>query len=114
MRRSTRLAVLIATAAASLAFCADGQAAIITLGSSLEQTYTPAAFTTPSTVINAFLPHSPVRSPVDGVIVRWQLEGSFGQFDLRVLTPDGGSTYTGAGTSGPQTAIGRASCRERV
>jgi hypothetical protein len=106
MRRSTRLAVLIATAAASLAFCADGQAAIITLGSSLEQTYTPAAFTTPSTVINAFLPHSPVRSPVNGVIVRWRLEGSFGQFDLRVLTPDGGSTYTGAGTSGPQTAIG--------
>jgi len=47
-----------------------------------------------------------VRSPVNGVIVRWRLEGSFGQFELRVLTPDGGSIYTGAGTSGPQTAIG--------
>ncbi len=39
-------------------------------------------------------------------IVRWRVARSFGLLALRVLTPNGGTTYTGAGTSSAQTAIG--------
>jgi IPT/TIG domain/PASTA domain len=91
---------------AALGSCAIAQGAIVTLGSSLNQTYVTTGISTPSTAINASLPHSTVVSPVNGAIVRWRVEDFFGPFALRVLTPDGGKTYTGAGTSTPETVAG--------
>ena len=49
-------------------------------------------------------PGANLTSPADGTIVRWRIvEATGGPFYLRVLTPVGGSTYTGAGTGPPQT-----------
>lgn len=42
-------------------------------------------------------------SPIDGTILRWRLEGFEGPFRLRVLTPNGGPSYTGAGTGATET-----------
>jgi hypothetical protein len=45
-----------------------------------------------------------VLSPISGVIVRWHLTGfSGGPFYLQVLTPDGGTTYTGVASSAGET-----------
>jgi len=49
-----------------------------------------------------------VTSPVTGTIVRWRIQASGGPFFLRVLTPDGGSTYTGAGTSAGEVPVSTA------
>ena len=49
-------------------------------------------------------PGANLTSPSDGTIVRWRIVGATGgPFRLRVLTPVGGITYTGAGTGPPQT-----------
>ena len=48
-----------------------------------------------------------VTSPVTGTIVCWRItDATGGPFRLRVLTPDGGNTYTGVRTSAPQTPTG--------
>ena len=47
-------------------------------------------------------PGANLTSPADGTIVRWRIvEATGGPFYLRVLTPVGGTTYTGAGTGPP-------------
>jgi hypothetical protein len=58
----------------------------------------------PSTWTNTVLPAGgTLTSPSDGTIVRWRIVGAGGgPFELRVLTPVGGTTYTGAGTGPPQ------------
>ncbi len=49
-------------------------------------------------------PGANLTSPSDGTIVRWRIVGATGgPFRLRVLTPVGGTRYTGAGTGPPQT-----------
>ena len=49
-------------------------------------------------------PGANLTSPSDGTIVRWRIvEATGGPFRLRVLTPVGGITYTGAGTGPPVT-----------
>ena len=59
----------------------------------------------PGTWANTSLPPGAnLTSPVDGTIVRWRIvDTTGGPFQLRVLTPVGGTTYTGAGTGPPQT-----------
>ena len=58
----------------------------------------------PATWTNTVLPPGAIlTAPSDGTIVRWRIVGaSGGPFRLRVLTPDGETTYTGAGTGPAQ------------
>jgi hypothetical protein len=50
-------------------------------------------------------PTSSVAAPFDGVVVGWRVRGSSGagQFALRILRPAGTGSWTGAGTSDPET-----------
>lgn len=47
-------------------------------------------------------------SPIKGVIVRWRMMGNAGgaSFQLRVVHPEGGGEYIGAGTSSPGVPTG--------
>jgi hypothetical protein len=96
----------IALAAAALAVPA-GASASVTIGSPL--TATPSSGTCGTgTFTNTALGAGTLLAPFDGVIVRWRMKllsggGSF-TYQLRVLRPAGGSTYTGAGTGPAQTA----------
>jgi hypothetical protein len=104
--RRLRWAVPIA-AVALLSLGASARAATVTVGSPLTHAFisTPYPFTT-LTVANTALPEpgAHVTSPISGTIVRWRvLDAQGGPFRLRVLRPAGGISYTGAGTSGPET-----------
>ena len=86
----------------------SAQASTVTIGSPLTASFVSASFGNPLTIANPVLtePGAQVASPVDGTIVRWRIEDAAGgPFKLRVLTRVGttGSTYTGAGTSAPQS-----------
>jgi hypothetical protein len=55
-------------------------------------------------------PSATVVSPVDGVITKWRIRASYGPggkdgFALRVLRFNGGSSFTGAGTSAPEKPL---------
>jgi hypothetical protein len=81
------------------------QAAVVTVGS----IGTPTTSGTAGgviTILNTALPEpgSNLTSPISGTVIRWHItrfEG--GPFKLRVLTPEGGGTYKGSGTSAPET-----------
>jgi PASTA domain/IPT/TIG domain len=99
--RFPRLPILIATAAATLALCSTAQA-IITVGSPSTTPVRSILIENPVTFINSGLsePGANLVSPVSGTIVRWHVTGfEGGPFWLRVLTPLGGNSYTGSGTS---------------
>jgi hypothetical protein len=90
---------------------AKAQAAVVTVGSPLSAPFPFSGAFGQVTVTNLILPEpgANVTSPVTGTITRWRLSGaSGGPFRLRVLTPGGGTTFTGAGTSEPQTPAGTA------
>src|SRR3954463_245699 len=85
---------------------ANAQAAVVTVGSPLSAPFPFSGAFGQVTVTNLILPEpgANVTSPVTGTITSWRLTGaSGGPFRLRVLTPGGGTTFTGAGTSDPQT-----------
>jgi hypothetical protein len=85
---------------------ANAQAATITVGSPLTATFTSEPYSAALTLVNSGLPESGANavSPVTGTIVRWRItQATGGPFRLLVLTPDGGTTYTGTGTSAPET-----------
>ena len=113
LRRGSLLGALACLAALllggmswSLLAAANADAATITIGSPLTASFTPGGIGPSLTQINSALPEAGanVASPVTGTVVRWRITGaSGGPFKLRVLTPDGGTTYTGAGTSAPET-----------
>jgi hypothetical protein len=98
----------IATAIAALAAfscAATAQAATVTVGSPLTQSFTPTTIFGVGTVINSALPEpgANVASPISGTVVRWRITGAEGgPFKLRVLRPAGIPFYTGAGTSAPE------------
>ena len=103
-----RAALLLGGVSCSLVAAANADAATITIGSPL--TASGATFTAFAnvTMIDEALPEAGanVASPVTGTIVRWRITGATGAggpFKLRVLTPISGTTYTGAGTSAPET-----------
>jgi len=84
-------------------------AATIRIGSVLPEKFTPTEFTRVQTFFNTGLPEpgASIASPVDGAIVRWQVQGaSGGPFFLRVLHPNGKGAYEAAGTSLPATPTG--------
>jgi hypothetical protein len=101
--------VVAALATVALASETSALASTITIGSPLTAAFTPTAIgggSTATTSLNSSLgePGAQVASPVTGAIIRWRIIGaSGGPFTLRVLTPLGGTTFAGAGTSGPGT-----------
>ncbi|HEX5989796.1 MAG TPA: IPT/TIG domain-containing protein [Solirubrobacterales bacterium] len=96
--------------ASALALTAvSAQGAVIRIGSVLPEKFTPTQFERVQTFFNTGLPEAgaTIASPVDGAIVRWQIQGaSGGPFYLRVLHPNGKGAYEGAGTSLPVTPTG--------
>jgi hypothetical protein len=108
---SVRLAymALAATSAWALLAATGAQASTVTAGSPLTGSFFQSTFSTTGTVANTTLPEvgANVTSPVTGTIVRWRImDGSGGPYRLRVLTPGGGTAYTGGGASDPQTPVG--------
>src|SRR4051794_23452054 len=80
---------------------ANAQATVVTVGSPLSAPFPFSGAFGQVTVTNLILPEpgANVTSPVTGTITSWRLSGaSGGPFRLRVLTPGGGTTFTGAGT----------------
>ena len=103
--RRLRWALPIA-AVALLSFGANAHAATVTVGSPLAQVFTPVEIGEMVTVANSALPEpgAHVTSPINGTIVRWRvLLAEGGSFKLRVLRPSGGTSFTGVGTSTPET-----------
>jgi len=103
-----RWAVPIA-ALALLSFGANARASTVTVGSPISTFFGEEEYSTVATVVNSRLPEAGanVFSPVSGAVIRWRVflaEG--GPFRLRVLRHVGGTTFTGAGTSGPETPSG--------
>jgi hypothetical protein len=104
MKSAARLFLAVAVAAALAGSPSPAQAATVTIGSPLTGTFSPGTSTAPDTWTNTVLPAGEtLSSPSDGTIVRWRIVGATGgPFYLRVLTPAGGTSYTGAGTGPPQ------------
>lgn len=104
------MAIAVTCVASALALMAtSAQAAQIRIGSVLPEKFTPTAFERVQTFFNTGLPEpgASISSPVDGAIVRWQIQGaSGGPFYLRVLHPNGKGAYEAAGTSLPATPLG--------
>jgi hypothetical protein len=107
--RTRRLAIAVACVASALALtAASAQAAVIRIGSVMPEKFTPTEFTRVQTFFNTGLPEpgASIASPVDGAIVRWQVQGaSGGPFYLRVLHPNGKGAFEAAGTSLPATPL---------
>lgn len=83
----------------------------VIVGSPLAGSYAPTGCEPPScTLTNTSFsaPGALATSPVDGAVVRWHmLFGSPGTgYRIRVLTPAGGDTYVGAGSSETQSPSG--------
>lgn len=102
-RLAHRLTLVVAAAAmACLLFAGAAQASVIRIGSVLPQKFEAKEFGRVQTQFNTALPEpgATLTSPVDGAIVRWQVQGaSGGPFYLRVLHPNGKGAYEAAGTS---------------
>ncbi len=103
--RTRRLAIAVTCVMSAMALmAASAQAAVIKIGSVLPKDFTATEFTRVQTFFNTGLPEAgaSIASPVDGAIVRWQVQGaSGGPFYLRVLHPNGKGAYEAAGTSLP-------------
>jgi ATP-dependent Clp protease adapter protein ClpS len=81
-------------------------ASLLLSAAALLGAFSSTMFNTVGTVTNSSLPEAGanVTSPVNGTLVRWRItQATGGPFKLRVLTPDGGTTYTGAGSGALQT-----------
>ncbi len=103
-RASTRfgLAVALMASACALFGATAAQASTITVGSVLPPSFASKPFEEVQTRLNTALPEKGANlvSPVNGAIVRWQVQGAKGgPFYLRVLHPNGTGAYTATGTS---------------
>lgn len=107
--RTRRLAIAVMCVASAVAMmAASAQAAVIRIGSVMPKEPTPTEFGRVQTFFNTGLPEpgASIASPVDGAIVRWQVQGaSGGPFYLRVLHPNGKGAFEAAGTSLPATPL---------
>ena len=89
---------------ASLAGATGAEAAVVTVGSTAPAS--PGGENSqPVLFLNTGLGAAggTVTSPVEGAIVRWRVDGFEGPWRLRVLTPNGGPSYTGAGTGATES-----------
>ena len=102
-----RCLISLSVLATLLLGAATARSAIVTVGHPMAD---PVLTTSPSgikaTLLNLTIaePNARAASPVDGLIVRWNLRGAQGgPLRLRVLRPAGPDTYTAVGTSGAVT-----------
>jgi hypothetical protein len=104
---SRKLLASIVVIALALAIPAAASAAT-TIGSPLSSPNTGGTCGITQTTINATLATGTRQAPFDGFIVRWRLSlpvsGGSHHYSLRVLHPNGGTSYTGVATGPPQTA----------
>jgi IPT/TIG domain-containing protein/PASTA domain-containing protein len=107
MRRKRLTFAVVALASAwALLTAASAGATTVTVGSVLPPGSTPEEFKEASTLFNTALPEkgANLSSPVNGLIVRWRVQGAVGgPFTLRVLRPNGNGAYTAVGSSSPAT-----------
>jgi hypothetical protein len=108
MLRKMLLPVVALGAFAAVPSISSALASTVTIGPPLTGTYQPFFPEEVGTLTNKTVEAgAKVTSPVTGTIVCWRItDAAGGPFRLRVLTPDGGTTYTGAGTSAPQMPTG--------
>jgi hypothetical protein len=111
--KALRIAVCLATLAASVALCASAEAETVTVGSPLTAEFPFEIGTTAAgSWANIGLPEpgAQAASPIAGTIVRWRVKGAFvgGPFSLQVLRPAGGLSYSSVATSAPETPSGEA------
>lgn len=106
MSHGIRLGALATVTVSLLVGASSAGAATYTVGSPLTAAFGPGALGT-DTITNTALPEAGARvtSPVTGTVVRWRVLDAVGTFNLRVLTPNGGLTYTGSGTSAPRSPL---------
>lgn len=104
MKRRLEIFVLFLAGFALLGTGAGAEAAVVTVGSTASPT-TGGENSQPVMFTNAVAGSAGgiTTSPTDGTIIRWRVEGFEGPWRLRVLTPNGGPSYTGGGVSGTET-----------
>lgn len=104
MKKRLEVMFVCLVGVASLATGAGAEAAIVTVGSTASPT-TGGENSQPVMFVNARMGAAggTATSPIDGTIIRWRLEGYEGPWRLRVLTPNGGSSYTGGEETGIET-----------
>jgi hypothetical protein len=105
-RKRLTFAVAALASAWALLTAAGAGATTITVGSVLPPGSTPEEVKEVGTLFNTALPEkgANLSSPVNGLIVRWRLQGAVGgPFTLRVLRPNGQGAYTAVGSSSPAT-----------
>jgi hypothetical protein len=107
MRRKRLTFAVVALASAwALLTAAGAGATTITVGSVLPPGSTAEEVKEVGTLFNTALPEkgSNLSSPVNGLMVRWRVQGAVGgPFTLRVLRPNGSGAYTAVGSSAPAT-----------
>lgn len=105
MRRASRFTLPIVIALTPLVLSAGAGASTITVGSPLAGVFSQGGPSTKDGMvanITIGAPGAHATSPVDGAIVRWHLiDATAGPFELRVLRPAGGPSYTAVGSSAP-------------
>jgi hypothetical protein len=110
-RRQGIVTAAFSVAAVSLLMAPGAQSATL-VGSPLTAPVAPGmrACTPSCTDINTVIPEAGANltAPFTGVIVRWRMIGNAagGSFELRLVHPEGGGQYTGAGASDPEVPLG--------
>lgn len=105
-RKRLTFAVAALASAWALLTAAGAGATTITVGSVLPPGSAPEEVKEVGTLFNTALPEkgANLSSPVNGLIVRWRVQGAVGgPFTLRVLRPNGQGAYTAVGSSTPAT-----------
>ena len=97
------LGAALAAASVTAILASTAQASTVTIGSTLNATFTQTAFPAATTVSNYILP-SPANttSPTDGTVISWRFVGAGGPFAPRILRTTSGTSHTGAGTGQAQ------------
>ncbi len=108
MFRKMLLCIVALGASAALPSIPSALASTVTVGPPLTGTYQQFQPENPGTLTNITVQAgAKVTSPVTGTVVCWRItDTTGGPYALRVLTPDNGNTYTGAGKSAPQMSTG--------
>lgn len=104
IRYASAVGLVAVTSAATV------QAAPVTVGSPLTQTFEPTKFNTVGTVANIALPEPGAHlvSPTNGAVVAWHIvDAEGGPFRLRVLRPVAGG-YLASASSAPMSPAGLA------
>ena len=99
-------ACAVGAVCASLLFLPVGAGAAVTVGSTLPPVSGSPLCSVPTTQTNTVVAGGVAQVPFDGFVFRWRINvwtsGGSHLYELRILRPAGGGTYTGAGTGPPQ------------